>query len=166
MMTLVNNGVSVMNARIDFSEIPSGLLAAMREMERYVENIGIEVKLKELIYVQVSMLNQCAFCIDMHFKEATAAGEESQRLYSLPAWREAPYYSAQERACLAWAEYVTFPQSQLEEGLLFEALLEFFDKQQIADLTLAINQINGWNRLMKAFGIQAGGYVVGQFSNA
>ena len=130
--------------------------------EDYISNIGFDIKLLELIRLRVSNINRCAYCIDMHFKEAMTAGEDLQRLYSVSEWNDASYYTAEERACFAWAEYITLPSGQHDEQSLFEDLLNFFDKEKIANLTLMIVQINAWNRLMKSFGIEAGNYQVGQ----
>lgn len=152
-----------MKARIDFSEIPKGLMGAMTATESYLGKTGFDNKLVELIRLRVSHINDCAYCIDMHFKEAMAAGEDMQRLYSASAWKDTTYYSDEERACLAWAEYITLPGDRYDEQGLFDNLLAFFDKEKIANLTLIIIQINAWNRLMKSFGIEAGNYKVGQF---
>jgi len=151
-----------MSERISFSEIPKGLMASMMEVEGYVSGTGFEIKLLELIRLRVSYINRCAYCIDMHFKEAMAAGEMLQRLYSISEWEHTSYYSAEERACLAWAEYLTFPSVAHDEKGLFENLLRFFDKEKIANLTLVIVQINAWNQLMKSFAIEAGNYQVGK----
>jgi AhpD family alkylhydroperoxidase len=137
-------------------------MSTMMTAENYVSSIGFDSKFLELIRFRVSQINQCAFCIDMHFKEAIAAGEDARRLYSVSVWRDTTYYTAEERACLAWAEYVTLSDDQRDEQSLFEDLLTFLDKEKIANLTLAIIQINAWNRLMKSFGIEAGNHQVGQ----
>ena len=152
-----------MSTRIAFPEIPKGLMSTMMTAENYVSSSGFESKLLELIRFRVSQINQCAYCIDMHFKEAIEAGEDAQRLYSVSVWRDTTYYSPEERACLAWAEYVTLPGGLNDKQSLFEDLLTFLDKEKIANLTLAIIQINAWNRLMKTFGIEAGNYQVGQY---
>jgi len=149
-----------MNTRIAFSEIPKELMAHMTDAENYISTIGFDFKLLELIRLRVSNINHCAYCIDMHFKEAMAAGEDTQRLYSVSDWKQVPYYSAEEQACLAWAECITLPHQKHDEQGLFENLSVFFDKQQIANLTFMIIQINAWNRLMKSFGIEAGNYQV------
>jgi len=150
-----------MNERISFSEVPKGLMSAMMAVETYVSTVEFDIKLLELIRLRISYINRCAYCIDMHFKEAVAAGEELQRLYSISEWEGVSYYSAEERACLAWAEYLTLPSVLNDEKELFEDLLRFFDKEKIANLTLVIVQINAWNQLMKSFAIEAGNYQVG-----
>jgi len=151
-----------MTTRIAFSEVPKGLMSNMRATENYLNNLGFDIKLLELIRLRASYINQCAYCIDMHFKEAIVAGEDIQRLYSIPNWKDTSYYSDEERACLAWAEYITLPNRQHNEQRLFDDLLPFYDKEKIANLTLVVIQINAWNRLMKSFGIEADRYQVGQ----
>ena len=151
-----------MNERISFAEVPKGLMSAMMAVEAYVSAAEFDIKLLELIRLRVSYINQCAYCIDMHFKEAMAAGEELQRLYSITEWEGTSYYSAEERACFAWAEYLTLSGVLHDEKELFEDLLNFFDKEKIANLTMVIVQINAWNQLMKSFSIEAGNYQVGQ----
>ncbi len=152
-----------MTTRIAFPEIPKGLMSVVMAVDDYISDVGFDIKLLELVRLRVSHINRCAYCIDMHFKEAMAAGEELQRLYSVSEWKDTSYYSAQEKACFAWAEYLTLPNGQHDEQRLFEDLLAFLDKEKIANLTLMIVQINAWNRLMKSFGIQAGGYQVNQY---
>lgn len=147
-----------MKPRIAFSDIPKDLMAIMMTAENYVSGIGFDIKLLELIRLRVSSINRCAYCIDMHFKEAIAAGEDIQRLYSVSEWKQTSYYTPEEKACLAWAEFITQPHQQHDEQSLFECLSAFFNKEQIADLTLMIIQINAWNRLMKSFGIEPGHY--------
>ena len=99
----------------------------------------------------------------MHIKEAVAAGENLQRLYSVTDWQDTNYYTDLERACLAWAEYITQPNSaEYDQQSLFENLLHFYDKPSIANLSFVIIQINAWNRLMKSCGIEPGSYQVGQ----
>ena len=151
-----------MTARIEFSEIPKGLMSTMMTTEGYLNDIDFEHNLLELIRLRVSNINRCAYCIDMHFKEAMTAREDLQRLYSVSDWKDTSYYTEEERACLAWAEYITLPREQHDEQSLFENLLRFYDKEKVANLTLVVIQINAWNRLMKSFGIEAGSYQVGQ----
>ena len=151
-----------MSARIAFSEIPKGLMSTMMTTEHYINKCDLDLKLLELISLRVSNINQCAYCIDMHFKEAMAVGEDLQRLYSQQLQKLPNNYTAEERACFAWAEFITLPTGQHDEQSLFEELLQFFDRDKIANLTLMIIQINAWNRLMKAFGIEAGNYQVSQ----
>lgn len=151
-----------MSTRIPFPSIPKPIIAAMMGVETYVNNAGFDARLLELIRFRVSQLNQCAYCLDMHFKEAVAAGEDVQRLYSAAVWKETNYYSEQERAVLEWAESVTSPAVDADQQAKFEKLQSFYEQAQIADLTMAIIQINAWNRLARAFGFEAGSYQVGQ----
>ena len=151
-----------MSTRITFLEIPRGMMSTMMAAEKYISETGLDVQLLELIRLQVSHINRCAYCVDMHFKEAMAAGEELQRLYSVSEWKDTSYFTAEERACFAWAEYITHPGGQHDEQKLFDELITFLDKEKIANLTLMIIQINSWNRLIKSFGIEAGKYQVGQ----
>jgi len=146
--------------RISNSEVPEGLIRAMLQVQGYIDNTGLGKRMIELMQTRVSQMNGCAYCLDMHSKEAIDAGESIQRLILVSAWREAPYYSPQERAVLEYAEILT----KLEEGLDLNAihveLRKYFTKPEIAHLTLAIAQINSWNRLVKSFGTVAGSYKV------
>ncbi|GEP98392.1 carboxymuconolactone decarboxylase family protein [Chitinophaga cymbidii] len=147
--------------RITYGEYPDGLMQAMRTVQAYIDNAGLDPRLLELMCTRVSQINGCAYCLDMHYKDAVAEGEDPLRLISLPAWRETSYYSPVERAVLAFAERLTrMPEEDDGEGL-HDALLEHFSKQQIAVISLAVAQINSWNRLMKSFNPVAGNYVAG-----
>ncbi|MCD8521407.1 MAG: carboxymuconolactone decarboxylase family protein [Saccharospirillaceae bacterium] len=150
--------------RIPFNQIPQGLMACMMQTEEYLKNLtGSTYAQLELMRYYASVLNGCAYCIDMHFKEATAAGESALRLYSAPVWRETRYYSAQEQALLHWTEVTTqINTAEDERQQAFELMQNHFSKEQIADLTLAIVQINSWNRLAKNFGFPPGSYQPGQ----
>jgi len=146
--------------RISNRDLPEGLMQAMLQVQAYINNAGLDKSMVELMQTRVSQINGCAYCLDMHSKEAVDAGESIQRLISLSAWREAPYYTPQERAVLRFAEILT----RLEEGAdldqIYEELLKYFTKQEIALLSLSIAQINSWNRLVKSFGTVAGSYKV------
>jgi AhpD family alkylhydroperoxidase len=148
-----------MKARIAFEETPREFIEALLKPGMYIRKSGLDPKLVELIDFHISMINGCAYCMDMHFKEAIALGESEQRLYSLAAWRECPYYSEKERAALAYAEAVT--ASEVDDAV-FEELKPFFSNKEIADLTLAVATINTWNQLNIAFGSVPGSYKVGQ----
>jgi len=131
---------------------------AMVGLETYLAKCGLEVNLIHLIKLRASQLNGCAYCIDMHTKDARAHGESEQRLYALPAWRETPFFSARERAALAWTEVVTLVADGPIEEEDYEDAREQFDERSLADLTLAIVAINGWNRLAIAFAAVPGTY--------
>lgn len=149
--------------RISFPQVPEKLMSSMMETENYVNSLGFDFKMIELMRFRVSQINGCAYCLDMHFKEAIAAGEKEQRLYSLSAWRETNYYSKKEQALLAWAESVTLlGEKNVELQSLFEDLSNHFSVEEIANLTLAVSQINSWNRLAVSFGFEAGNYQVGK----
>ena len=153
----------MMKPRIDFMSAGKGAMNAMLELANHVHKSGLDNKLIDFVNLRVSQINGCAYCIDMHWKDLRAAGETEQRLYGLDAWRESPYYNDQERAALAWAEAVT----QLGEGHVpdevFEETKRHFSDRELADLTLAVVAINGWNRLNIAFRTPAGDYQPGMF---
>ncbi|MBS0325938.1 MAG: carboxymuconolactone decarboxylase family protein [Proteobacteria bacterium] len=147
-----------MSERIDVKVASPGVYAAMLGLERHVRQSGLEHALLELVRTRVSQINGCAFCLDMHTQDARAAGESEQRLYALSAWRDTPFFTPRERAALAWAEAVT---NVAEGGVTdsdFAAAHEHFGDEELADLTLAIVAINGWNRLSIAFAKPAGTY--------
>jgi AhpD family alkylhydroperoxidase len=137
--------------RISYKDVVPGAYQAMLGLERYVGESGLEHPLLELVRTRASQLNGCAFCLDMHGKDALAAGETPQRLLGLSAWRDAPFYTDRERAALAWTEVVTQlgPSGVPEE--VFRMARQQFDDRQLVDLTMAIIAINGWNRLAIAF---------------
>jgi len=120
---------------------------AMLGVERAIAKSRIELSLRELIKLRVSQINGCAFCIDMHWKDARAAGETEQRLYSLPAWRECPYYSERERAGLLLAEELTRIADKPASEEAIEHAHDHFDAQELEDLLWAIAAINTWNRI-------------------
>jgi AhpD family alkylhydroperoxidase len=147
-----------MSQRVDFNATAPGAYAAMLGLERYVRQSGLEHGLLELVKTRVSQINRCAFCIDMHTQDARAAGESEQRLYALSAWRETPFFTARERAALAWAEAVTRVAGAGVTDVDYAAASEHFGDKELVDLTLAIVAINGWNRLAISFATPAGTY--------
>jgi AhpD family alkylhydroperoxidase len=153
-----------MKARIELADATKGILDGLFKTEMYLHKSGLDLKLLELIKYRVSQINGCAYCLDMHHKEAIALGETEQRLYSVSAWRECPYYTDKERAVLAYAEAVTNLHQHCITDELFENLSQHFSKAEIADLTLAVANINSWNRLNISFRTVPGGYKVGQFN--
>lgn len=135
-------------------------LTPLFQVASYLKNSPVEVQLLELVFFRVSQINNCAYCLDMHSKDARVHGETEQRLYGISTWRETPYFSARERAALAWAEAVTkcdVPDS------VYEQVSPLFTECEMIDLTLAITTINAWNRINLAFPTLAGTYQVGQF---
>jgi AhpD family alkylhydroperoxidase len=147
-----------MEPRIRYDEIAPGALQAMRQLEKYVRESGLERSLLELVKIRVSQINGCAFCIDMHAKDARAKGESEQRIYLLDAWREAPFYTERERAALEWAEAVTLiTHGHVPDGV-FERVRRQFSERELIDLTMAVVAINGWNRLAISFRAVPGSY--------
>lgn len=153
-----------MEQRIAFTDTTKGLFDGLFKTGMYLNKSAIDHKLQELIKYRVSQINGCAYCLDMHHKEAIALGESEQRLYSLAAWKECPYYSDKERAALAYAEAVTKVHQQEITDDVFQPLTKFFNNAEIADLTMAIANINSWNRINIAFRTIPGDYKVGQFN--
>lgn len=152
--------------RISYHEVPPGLLTALLKGQEYVDKSGLDIKLLELIRMRVSLINSCAYCLDMHFKEGIEAGETALRLISVAVWRETSYYSPKEQAALAFAETLTYlPANEASESI-HDELAKYFSKHEIALLTLAIIQINSWNRLVRSFGTVAGNYQVKKKSAA
>src|SRR5262245_34607962 len=147
-----------MDPRIDYSKAAPGVLQAMLGIEKYLGQSGIERPLLDLVHLRASQINGCAYCIDMHWKDLRAEGESEQKRYGLDAWAESPYYSDRERAALAWTEAVT----RLDDGHVadpvYNAARRFFSEKELADLTLCIVAINGWNRLNVALRTPAGSY--------
>lgn len=147
-----------MTPRIDYHKADPGSAKAMMGLQNYVNESGLEHALLELIKLRASQINGCAYCIDMHSKEARAGGETEQRLYALDAWRETPFYSERERAALAWTEAVTLiGDGHVPEPVYVQAR-EQFSEQELVRLTLAVVAINGWNRLCIAFRTVPGTY--------
>ncbi len=130
----------------------------MSQLEQYVESCGLEASLIELVKLRASQINGCAYCIDMHTKDARVAGESEQRLYLLSAWREAPFYSERERAALEWTEAVTLIAGNHVPDEIYERVKPHFTDEEMANLTLAIATINAWNRLAISFRSEVGSY--------
>ncbi len=155
-----------MKPRLDWFKAAPGVAKALFHMQTVVNESGLEHPLLELVKMRASQINGCAFCIDMHTKDARAAGETEQRLYLLDAWREAAHlYSERERAALAWTEALTLISEDHCPDDVYEAARAHFPESELAKLTLAIVAINGWNRLNIAFRTPAGDYQPGMFRN-
>jgi AhpD family alkylhydroperoxidase len=136
-------------------------MAAMRRLEQAVHESGLEPGLIEIVKLRASYLNGCAYCVDMHTKDARAAGETEQRLYAVPVWREAPFFTERERAALAWTEAVTLVSADQVPDEAYALARASFGEKELVDLTLAVIAINGWNRLAIAFRSPVGDYVPG-----
>ncbi len=147
-----------MKNRIDYPKAAPDVFSAMLGLEAGVRRSTLEPALIELVKIRASQINGCAYCLDMHSKDARAAGETEQRLYLLSTWREAPFYSARERAALSWVEAVTqVVKNDLPDALYAEVRAQFAERE-LVELTLAIIAINGWNRLAIAFRTDVGSY--------
>jgi AhpD family alkylhydroperoxidase len=143
---------------MEYPKVAPGVSQAMSQLERQVRESGLEAPLLDLVKTRASQINGCAFCLDMHTKDARARGETEQRLYALSAWRETPFYTDRERAALAWTEAVTLVAETHVPDEVYEQARAQFSEQELANLTLAIVAINGWNRLAISFRTVPGTY--------
>ncbi|WP_420582023.1 carboxymuconolactone decarboxylase family protein [Reichenbachiella sp.] len=150
--------------RISFQNTPEGLYFSLYQMGSYLETAGLDKRLLAMVDYRASQLNGCAYCLDMHFKEAIEAGESTVRLSMLSAWKDTEMFSEKEAAVLQYTEAVTQLSNFEIEDSLYADMKQFFTDEEIAAWTLAIVRINGWNRFMKAFKTKAGEYTVGQFA--
>lgn len=146
--------------RISYQQLPQGFISNLLKIEEQVAKSGLDKKLQKLVKMRVSQINSCAYCIDMHYKEAIAIGETPLRLISLTAWRETPYYTPEEQAVLAFAETLTHLPPDQHSDHIHDELDKYFSKAEIGYLTLAIVAINSWNRIVRSFGPVPGNYVV------
>ena len=147
-----------MQARLDWYKVSTGAYKAMAGLESFVKNSGLERPLLELVRMRASQINGCAYCLDMHSKDARAAGETEQRLYELDAWRETPFYTDRERAALAWTEALTLVHQTHAPDEVYEEVRKQFSDEELVQLTTAIVAINGWNRLSIGFRTVPGAY--------
>ena len=147
-----------MKTRIDFTRISMQSLKPLFALGAQVEASGLEHALLELVKMRSSQLNGCGYCLDMHSKDARAAGETEQRLYLLDAWRESPMYTDRERAALEWTESLTLVHDTHVPDDVYASAREHFTEQELVDLSLAVVAINGWNRLNVAFRVEPGSY--------
>jgi len=148
-----------MKSRVDVRKyLTSDAGQAMLQLSKASESSGLERSLLELVKTRASQINGCAYCIDMHTKDARAAGETEQRLYGLSAWRETPYYSDRERAALEWTETITRIADTHVPDEVYEQVRRHFDEEQLVALTFAAVVINAWNRLAISFRVPAGTY--------
>ncbi len=147
-----------MKPRMEYAKVAPAVTQAMSGLERAVHESGLEPSLLDLVKTRASQINGCAFCLDMHTKDARARGETEQRLYALDAWRETPFYTDRERAALAWTEAVTLVSETHIPDDVYEQARQQFSEQEMAYLTLAVIAINGWNRLAIGFRTVPGTY--------
>lgn len=136
-----------MKQRIDIKQLEPEVYKILFDMEKYLSKSDLPLSLRELIKIRVSQINKCAYCIELHTQEARKAGETEQRIYALPAWEESPLYSAVERAVLALSEEITKINEHGVKDETFTNIQKYFTDNQVAQLIVAINQINFWNRI-------------------
>jgi len=147
-----------MKPRLNYAKVAPGVYDAMDALDQYLASCGLEESLLHLVRLRASQINGCAYCLDMHWKDLRALGETEQRLYSLDAWRECPYYTERERAALAWTEAVTRVAEDHVPDAVFEEARRHLSEKELADLTLAAAAIGSWNRLSIAARLVPGTY--------
>jgi len=140
-----------MQPRIDFRKTAPGAMQALLTFQAYVNNSGLPESLLELVKIRASQINACAYCLDMHTKDARANGESEQRIYALNAWRETPFFNDRERAALAWTESLTLLTEGYVPDAVFEEVRRHFSDEEVVNLSMAVVAINSWNRLLTAF---------------
>ena len=145
--------------RIDYTRVSPEAVRPQFAMEAFVRQCGLEHSLIELVKLRASYINGCAYCVDMHTRDARAAGEQEQRLYAVPVWRETPFFTPRERAALAWTDAVTEVGRTGVPDEVFEEVRRHFTEAEIVNLTIAVVAINGWNRLAISFRAPVGSYV-------
>jgi AhpD family alkylhydroperoxidase len=136
-----------MPERIHYTKVAPLAYHAMLGLEKYLDQCGLEAGLLHLIKMRASQINGCAYCLDMHSKDLRAIGETEQRIYSLDAWAECPYYTDRERAALAWTDAVTRVSETHVPDEVYDQVKNQFSEKELADLTVAVATINAWNRL-------------------
>lgn len=149
-----------MKERLNYAALVPESLEAMLALEKFVRKSGLEHSLYELVKIRASQINKCAYCLDMHTKEARKAGETEQRIYALSAWQETPFYTERERAALAWTESLTLISENDVNDSLYKSTLKYFSETEMVALTMAIVAINGWNRLAISFRKIPGSYEI------
>jgi AhpD family alkylhydroperoxidase len=154
----MNENAASERAPTDFAGLAPEAIATLARLTAQAKHSGLEPSLLELVRTRASQLNGCAYCVDMHTKDARRAGESEQRLYALTAWRETPFFSPRERAALAWTEAVTLIASESVSDALAERIRRYFTEEELVHLTLAVVAINGWNRLAIPFRTPPGSY--------
>ena len=152
-----------MEPRFNYVKAAPGVFKVMLGLGQYLHECGLEESLITLMEFRASQINGCAYCLDMHSKDLRASGETEQRLYSLDAWRECPYYTDRERAALEWTEAVTLIADGHVPDEVYARVRQQFNEKELSDLTLAVVSINGWNRLNIAARTVPGDYQPGQF---
>ncbi len=154
-----------MNPRIELKHVDPKILQLLLAIEKYLQGSGLGSRLQHLVKTRASQINGCAYCLDMHTKDARAEGESEQRLYALDAWRETPFFDERERAALEWTEAVTCVAETRVPDEVYERVKQHFTEQELVALTLAITNINAWNRLNVAFRTVPGDYRPGMYKS-
>lgn len=152
-----------MESRFNYVKSAPGVFKVMLGLGQYLRECGLEESLLLLVDLRASQINGCAYCIDMHWKDLRHAGETEQRLYSLDAWRESPFYSDRERAALEWTEALTLITEDRVPDEVYERVRQQFSEKELSDLSLAVVTINGWNRLNISARTVPGDYQPGKF---
>jgi AhpD family alkylhydroperoxidase len=147
-----------MSPRIDIEHASPVAMKAMSALQTAVNHSGLESSLIHLVKMRASQINGCAYCLDMHSKDALASGETAQRLLLLDAWREAPHFTPRERAALLWTETLTLIADRGVPDEVFDEVHKEFDEEELTNLTLAVVAINGWNRFAISFRPEVGSY--------
>jgi AhpD family alkylhydroperoxidase len=155
---LLNDIIKMMKERLNYANVSPDALKAMLEVEKFAATSGLEHSLYELVKTRASQINGCAYCLDMHTKDARKAGETEQRLYALSAWRETPFYTDRERAALEWTEALTLISKNDVPDSLYDSVRKHFNEKEMVALTMAVIAINGWNRLAISFRTVPGTY--------
>lgn len=147
-----------MESRFNMFKAAPGAYKAMAGLEEYLHNSGLEPQLLHLVKFRASQINGCAYCLDMHSKDLRAGGETEQRLYTLEAWRECPWYTERERAALAWTEALTLITNGHVPDGVYQQVKPHFTEKELSDLTLVITTINAWNRIAISSRTEPGTY--------
>ena len=148
-------------ARLDYARVAPEAVRAQRGLETYIRGCGLEHSLLALVKLRASMINGCAYCVDMHTKDARVAGETEQRLYAVSVWHETPFFTPRERAALRWTDALTDIARAGVSDELFREVRSYFSEKELVDLTMVVITINGWNRLSVSFRTPVGSYVAG-----
>lgn len=147
-----------MEPRMEIGKVETAAYEAMLGLEKYIRSSGLDKKTNELIKIRASQINGCAFCIDMHTKDARKLGETEQRIYALNAWRETPFFTPEERAVLALTEEVTLVSKNHVPDDVYEEAKRYYNDQQLAQIIMAIVTINSWNRIAISTRMVPGSY--------
>jgi len=133
--------------RLDIKQLEPKAYKVLYAMEKYLSTIDLSLQLRELIKIRVSQINKCAYCIELHTKDARKAGETERRIYALPAWEESPLFTEAERAVLELTDAITKISEHGVSDKIFENVQKHFNDNQVAQIIIVINQMNSWNRI-------------------